>query len=360
MAQVRRALEFTLRQQEPYPALVVDGRWNILMSNEGSSRLMGLFLDPAEAAALGPPNALRLFYHPRGMRPFIVNWQATAGALIQWLHRDMLRGHPETARLLDELLSYPDVPKAWRTLDLDAPAAPFLAVELAKDDLHLTFFSTLTSLGVPTPIQAEGWPVIASGQDVLLTAPTGSGKTLAAFLHCLDALVRQAASGALEDATEVVYVSPLRALSNDIRRNLEEPLGELRAVATEIGAGALDIRTAVRTGDTSAAGRQAPAARARHHPRVALHPVDVRIRAARAVQRAHGDRRRNPRHRARQARRSSRPFSRAPRRAGDGGERTAAPADRALRHRETGGGGGPPPRRLRASPARDRQRGAAK
>jgi len=120
MAQVRRALEFTLRQQEPYPALVVDGRWNILMSNEGSSRLMGLFLDPAEAAALGPPNALRLFYHPRGMRPFIVNWQATAGALIQWLHRDMLRGHPETARLLDELLSYPDVPKAWRTLDLDA------------------------------------------------------------------------------------------------------------------------------------------------------------------------------------------------------------------------------------------------
>src|SRR5215470_851611 len=130
MAQVRRALEFTLRQQEPYPALVVDGRWNILMSNEGSSRLMGLFLDPAEAAALGPPNALRLFYHPRGMRRFIVNWQATAGALIQWLHRDMLRGHPETARLLDELLSYPDVPKAWRTLDLDAPAAPFLAVEL--------------------------------------------------------------------------------------------------------------------------------------------------------------------------------------------------------------------------------------
>src|SRR5215472_5987016 len=91
----------------------------------------------------------------------------------------------------------------------------------------------------PTPIQAEGWPVIASGQDVLLTAPTGSGKTLAAFLHCLDALVRKAASGALEDATEVVYGSPLRALSNDIRRNLEEPLGEMRAAATEIGAGAL-------------------------------------------------------------------------------------------------------------------------
>ena len=155
MGQVRRALEFTLRQQEPYPALVVDGRWNILMSNEGSGRLLNLFLEPSAIAALGPPNAMRLFYHPRGMRPFIVNWKDTAGALIQWLHRDMLRGHPDTARLLDELLSYPDVPREWRTLDLDAPAAPFLAVELARDDTHLTFFSTLTSLGVPYDITLD-------------------------------------------------------------------------------------------------------------------------------------------------------------------------------------------------------------
>jgi len=155
MGQVRRALEFTLRQQEPYPALVVDGRWNILMSNEGSGRLLNLFLEPAAITALGPPNAMRLFYHPRGMRPYIVNWKETAGALIQWLHRDMLRGHPETARLLAELLSYPDVPREWRTLDLDAPAAPFLAVELAKDDLRLTFFSTLTSLGVPYDITLD-------------------------------------------------------------------------------------------------------------------------------------------------------------------------------------------------------------
>ena len=155
MGLVRRALEFTLRQQEPYPALVVDGRWNILMSNEGSGRLLNLFLEPSAIAALGPPNAMRLFYHPRGMRPFIVNWKDTAGALIQWLHRDMLRGHPDTARLLDELLSYPDVPREWRTLDLDAPSAPFLAVELARDDTHLTFFSTLTSLGVPYDITLD-------------------------------------------------------------------------------------------------------------------------------------------------------------------------------------------------------------
>ena len=116
----------------------------------------------------------------------------------------------------------------------------------------------------PTPVQAQGWPVIADGHDVLLTAPTGSGKTLAAFLHCLDALVRKAADGTLEDRTEVVYVSPLRALSNDIRRNLEEPLGELRALATGMGVRALDIRTAVRTGDTSAAERRQGAKRPPH------------------------------------------------------------------------------------------------
>ncbi|MDO8477419.1 MAG: DEAD/DEAH box helicase [Candidatus Rokubacteria bacterium] len=116
----------------------------------------------------------------------------------------------------------------------------------------------------PTPVQALGWPAIAQGQDVLLTAPTGSGKTLAAFLYCLDALVRKSADGALEDRTEIVYVSPLKALSNDIRRNLEEPLGELAAVAAEMGISAPAIRTAVRTGDTSASERRQGAKRPPH------------------------------------------------------------------------------------------------
>ena len=116
----------------------------------------------------------------------------------------------------------------------------------------------------PTPVQALGWPAIAQGQDVLLTAPTGSGKTLAAFLYCLDALVRKSADGALGDRTEIVYVSPLKALSNDIRRNLEEPLGELAAVAAEMGLRPPAIRTAVRTGDTSAAERRQGAKRPPH------------------------------------------------------------------------------------------------
>jgi transcriptional regulator with XRE-family HTH domain len=154
LADVRRALDFMLRQQEPFPALVVDGGWNIALSNGGAQRLLGLFLSPAEIAAVGPPNAMRLFYHPRGMRPYIVNWEATAAALIQWLHRDVMRGvgEPETGRLLEELLSYPDVPRQWRALDLDAATAPFLAVELAKGDVRLSFFSLLAGLGVPYDI----------------------------------------------------------------------------------------------------------------------------------------------------------------------------------------------------------------
>lgn len=155
MADVRRALDFMMRQQEPYPGLVIDGHWNILMTNGGARRFMGLFLEPDAVAAVGgPPNAMRLFYHPRGMRPFIVNWEATAAGLIQWLHRDLARGigDAETSRLLEELLSYPDVPQKWRTLDLDAAPVPFLGVELRRGQTHLTFFSTLTTLGVPYDI----------------------------------------------------------------------------------------------------------------------------------------------------------------------------------------------------------------
>ena len=76
----------------------------------------------------------------------------------------------------------------------------------------------------PTEAQAQGWPAIAQGRHTLIAAPTGSGKTLAAFLTCLDGLVREGLNGGLPDQTQVVYVSPLKALSNDIHRNLEDPL----------------------------------------------------------------------------------------------------------------------------------------
>jgi ATP-dependent Lhr-like helicase len=120
--------------------------------------------------------------------------------------------------------------------------------------------------GAATPAQSAAWPLIAAGQDVLVTAPTGSGKTLAAFLWALDGLVGEAvaAGGALPDRTSVLYVSPLKALSNDVRRNLEEPLGEIKALAGELGVPAPEIRTAVRTGDTTARERREATRRPPH------------------------------------------------------------------------------------------------
>jgi ATP-dependent Lhr-like helicase len=108
----------------------------------------------------------------------------------------------------------------------------------------------------PTEPQVLGWPKIRAGYDVLISAPTGSGKTLSAFLICLDSLVRLAREGALRDETAVVYVSPLKALSNDIRKNLEGPLGEIAALAAEKGILLPPIRTAIRTGDTPMWERQ--------------------------------------------------------------------------------------------------------
>src|SRR3954468_20831114 len=83
----------------------------------------------------------------------------------------------------------------------------------------------------PTDAQRLGWPEIAAGRHTLIAAPTGSGKTLAAFLSCLDALCREAMAGPLTDGIQVVYISPLKALSNDIHRNLEVPLAEIRQAA---------------------------------------------------------------------------------------------------------------------------------
>jgi ATP-dependent Lhr-like helicase len=109
----------------------------------------------------------------------------------------------------------------------------------------------------PTDAQSLGWPEITSGRDTLISALTGSGKTLAAFLVSIDRLIREAEKQPLTDEVNVLYISPLKALSNDIRRNLEDPLAEIEQVAIELGYPSHGIRTAVRTGDTTQAERQA-------------------------------------------------------------------------------------------------------
>jgi ATP-dependent Lhr-like helicase len=107
-----------------------------------------------------------------------------------------------------------------------------------------------------TPAQARAWPMIKAGRHVLIAAPTGSGKTLAAFLAAIDDLVRQGLAGTLQDETRVVYVSPLKALSTDIHRNLEAPLAGIRDILREKGLPHIDIRAWVRTGDTPAGERE--------------------------------------------------------------------------------------------------------
>src|SRR5574337_44462 len=116
----------------------------------------------------------------------------------------------------------------------------------------------------PTEPQEQGWPHILAGHTTLISAPTGSGKTLAAFLACIDRLVRKALAGDLQDRTEVLYISPLKALGNDIQKNLEIPLGEILQKAGERGLLMPEIRTAVRTGDTLMHERRAMLRRPPH------------------------------------------------------------------------------------------------
>ena len=116
----------------------------------------------------------------------------------------------------------------------------------------------------PSDAQAQSWPAIIAREHTLVAAPTGSGKTLAAFLASIDSLLRQAIDHSLPDETQVIYISPLKALSNDIHRNLQVPLEEIRGIAVAAGLDPQAIRVAVRTGDTPARERQAMLRKAPH------------------------------------------------------------------------------------------------
>ncbi len=125
------------------------------------------------------------------------------------------------------------------------------AVSASLDWAHPLVQEWFTArFSTPTEPQEQGWPHILAGHTTLISAPTGSGKTLAAFLACIDRLVHKALAGELRDRTEVLYISPLKALGNDIQKNLEIPLGEILQMAGNRGLLMPEIRTAVRTGDT--------------------------------------------------------------------------------------------------------------
>src|SRR6188508_1021871 len=136
---------------------------------------------------------------------------------------------------------------------------------MALDNFHPAVAAWFRrAFAAPTPAQLRAWPAIQSGRHALIAAPTGSGKTLAAFLAAIDALVREGVAGQLDDVTRVVYVSPLKALSNDIQRNLEQPLVGIGAELTRRELAPFEIRAQVRTGDTTQAERAAMRKRPPH------------------------------------------------------------------------------------------------
>src|SRR2546422_893718 len=205
----------------------------------------------------------------------------------------------------------------------------------------------------PTEPQRQAWPVIRAGRDALAAAPPGWGKTLAAFLAAIDSLVRQGLDGPLPDETQVVYVSPLKALSNDVQKNLSEPLAEIRRTLEQLCLPDVAIRTLVRTGDTPGAERQAMLKRPPHIRALAREPVSPahgRALARDAAGGADRDRGRDPRRGARQAGEPPRPLARAPRPP----RRAPAPAHRSFGYTKANRGNRPLPHRQRPTPY-DRQ-----
>ena len=161
MEPVRRALELTLKHHEPYPAVVVDRDWNLVMQNTASQRFFGLLGDPAVIWARtcpdGRPNVMRLTFHPEGLRPFIANWELLGPAMLNRLRREaaMLSGPHGLSALLEELLAYPGIPDQWRIPDWEHPLTPILPMALQKDGLSCSLFTMIAMFGTPQDITVD-------------------------------------------------------------------------------------------------------------------------------------------------------------------------------------------------------------
>src|SRR5581483_522351 len=163
MAPLRTAIELLLRQHEPRSAIAFDRRWDLVMVNSAYSELLALTFDepPADLVPFRltrepRPNFLRLVFDPRGVRRTIVNWESVARALLNDVHRARARSHdPELQRLLDELMSYPGVPKQWREPELAPPPGATLAFEMNLGGTLARFFSAVTTLGKPQDVTLD-------------------------------------------------------------------------------------------------------------------------------------------------------------------------------------------------------------
>jgi transcriptional regulator with XRE-family HTH domain len=152
LAPVRRAIELILRHQEPYPAFVLNRRWDVLLANDAAARVAGFLIGGSAHA-----NMLRQFFDPADLRRVVVNWEEVTGDLVRHLH-DEVAAAPSDARaraLLDEVLRYPGVLAGWRTRELGAAPPPLLTVVFRKDDRELRFFSTITTFGTPRDVTLD-------------------------------------------------------------------------------------------------------------------------------------------------------------------------------------------------------------
>jgi hypothetical protein len=155
IASVRSALDAILRQQEPFPAVVMNRSWDILATNAAASRFFGFLLGATAAAE--PANVIRLMFSPLGLRPFVTNWESAAEALLRRVHREAVGGVPDekTAALLAEILSCPDVPVRWRKPSLEAPQLPVIPISFTKEGATFNFFSAVTTLGTPQDVTLQ-------------------------------------------------------------------------------------------------------------------------------------------------------------------------------------------------------------
>lgn len=157
VAPIRRALKFTLKQQEPYPALVMDRYWNQMMVNEGAKHLLQWLIGIKELPADIGPNLVKLMLHPKGIKEHVQNWEIVATHLIHRVHRETkIEGQGQQSRsLFDSLLSYPEIEHLWRSPIKDNWQLPLLSTVFSKEDKQLSFFTTLTTLGTPQDITLQ-------------------------------------------------------------------------------------------------------------------------------------------------------------------------------------------------------------
>jgi transcriptional regulator with XRE-family HTH domain len=154
MEAARQAVDLLLRQQEPYPGIVIDRYWNTLRMNSGMRHFLGRF---PICDSVKPHNGVRFVFHPKGLRPFIENWESVAARIIQRVHREVAANpSDETMKcFLEELVGYPDVPSRWHVLDVDGPPPPFLTLNYRWKSSMLRFFSTFTTFGSPQDVALQ-------------------------------------------------------------------------------------------------------------------------------------------------------------------------------------------------------------